>query len=419
MNNVEIEDGNEEFEKALEVIEELKGRCNEAGIEYQDASEPDFEDIDFTINFPNGRETRRRWFLDYTDLEAFNAIEFEKYSIIGPYSAIFYMEENTIEAIITAPHFSKFSVTRLTSFFIPPKKTSLNLESDSDSSKYKISIIKSSKEIKTITDQSDNFGLSLKISSIEITNIEKALKVLVTISNSLFFDMDAQNKVFLSLARYNSKTKRDSLSRDAKLTEYPKNIYDDASMELYWYARSAINMPLLQFLAYYQAIEYYYPTFLNLELTKKLRGIIKNPTFRVGNDSDISKIVSAIRLKGSHFGAEREQLKATLKECLDEQDILDFMNLNSERVSFFSSKAKGITSKTINLQNKGTELYIQIAERIYDIRCKIVHTKGDDSDGDIELLLPFSKEAEKLDEDIELVKFVAQKIIIQTSSALS
>jgi hypothetical protein len=38
---------------------------------------------------------------------------------------------------------------------------------------------------------------------------------------------------------------------------------------------------------------------------------------------------------------------------------------------------------------------------LYALRCKIVHTKGQSSDGEVELFLPFSKEAELLFYDIE------------------
>jgi hypothetical protein len=38
--------------------------------------------------------------------------------------------------------------------------------------------------------------------------------------------------------------------------------------------------------------------------------------------------------------------------------------------------------------------------------------------GDVELLLPFSKEAELLSFDIELIQYVAQKVLIATSSQL-
>jgi hypothetical protein len=69
----------------------------------------------------------------------------------------------------------------------------------------------------------------------------------------------------------------------------------------------------------------------------------------------------------------------------------------------------------LNTQNKAHDICSQVADRIYDIRCKIVHTKGDEKDGDIELLLPYSKEAEKLGHDIDLVRFVAQKVLVYVS----
>lgn len=59
-----------------------------------------------------------------------------------------------------------------------------------------------------------------------------------------------------------------------------------------------------------------------------------------------------------------------------------------------------------------------MAERIYDIRCKIVHTKAGGSEGGVELLLPFSKEAELLYLDIELIQYVAQQTLISASTAL-
>jgi hypothetical protein len=46
---------------------------------------------------------------------------------------------------------------------------------------------------------------------------------------------------------------------------------------------------------------------------------------------------------------------------------------------------------------------------------KIVRTKNDSRDGDVELLLPFSAEAEQLSFDIELMKYLAQAVLIAGS----
>ena len=65
----------------------------------------------------------------------------------------------------------------------------------------------------------------------------------------------------------------------------------------------------------------------------------------------------------------------------------------------------------IPLANPNADLRADVADRIYDIRCKIVHTKNDSGIGDVELLLPFSREAEQLSHDIELVQYVAQETL--------
>ena len=200
--------------------------------------------------------------------------------------------------------------------------------------------------------------------------------------------------------------------------EYPKNDYDKSPMALYWYARSAEGMPLLQYLAFYQVIEYHYPAYFNAELGRRIRAIIKQPTFRVDRDLDLAKIVATMKSKGQTAAGEREQLKATLKECLTTDDVEEFISADTDRAPFFSSKAKGIASSLLNPQNRQVDLSMQVAERIYEIRCKIVHTKAEHDDGEFELLLPYSAEAERLGHDIDLVRFVAQKVLVTSSRRL-
>jgi len=63
--------------------------------------------------------------------------------------------------------------------------------------------------------------------------------------------------------------------------------------------------------------------------------------------------------------------------------------------------------------DKNNKLTNQVANRIYDIRCRIVHAKEDGGpSGNPEVLLPFSAEADLLDPDVMLVRYVAQKVII-------
>ena len=177
-------------------------------------------------------------------------------------------------------------------------------------------------------------------------------------------------------------------------------------------------MPLLQFLAFYQVIEFYYPTYSQAEARRRLKSILKDPTFRGDRDSDLGRVLSAIQFSRSGaVGDERSQLKATLTECVDPEALRSFIVEDAARAEFLSSKTKGLTDRKLPIATPGLDLRDDVAERIYEIRCKIVHTKTDARYGELELLLPFSKEAEKLHFDIELVQYVAQQVLVAASTA--
>jgi len=83
------------------------------------------------------------------------------------------------------------------------------------------------------------------------------------------------------------------------------------------------------------------------------------------------------------------------------------------------TKQKGLTDHKLPLNNSNADLRVLVADLIYDIRCKIVHTKGESAEGEVELLLPFSKEAELLFHDIELIQYIARKVLIAAGVPLS
>ncbi|OJY04249.1 MAG: hypothetical protein BGP04_02195 [Rhizobiales bacterium 62-17] len=60
-----------------------------------------------------------------------------------------------------------------------------------------------------------------------------------------------------------------------------------------------------------------------------------------------------------------------------------------------------------------------MADRIYDIRCKIVHTKNEHADGEFPMILPFSEDADYLLHDIDLVEFVARSVLVASSDELN
>ncbi len=128
--------------------------------------------------------------------------------------------------------------------------------------------------------------------------------------------------------------------------EFPKNEYDEAPMALYWYARSATGMPLLQYLAYYQVLGFYFPAFAQVEAGRIVRNFLKDPAFRPDRGADLAKMLTAIGGLGYQYGDERSQLRATINACLDQHTLRSYLSEN-QRKEHFSAKIKGLTDRKI------------------------------------------------------------------------
>lgn len=418
-----------EAERARDLIEEIIGRCNDSGIEYKDYSDEEeigVVDVNLDIFLPAGRKKREIGLWDVEDLEAFASIEFEKFVMVGNYSAICHYENGRIEALVSIIDDNRNSqilmqIRLLKSLGVEVRKMSSfepHTLGDQDSShKPKITVSPLSHELRTLTRAPKGFSVSIIIEDSRIKTHSEAIKSLEKITHSLFFEIEVKNGIAPTLLRTKQRRYKHRSLASIEGADYPKYEYDHGPISLYWYARSATNMPLLQFLAYYQTIEFYFPVYSRYEINKRLKGILKDPSFKIDRESDLSRITSLVTNKSGGYGSEREQLRATLRECIDINELEEFITESEERLEFFGSKQKGITGHSLNLKNRSTDMINQVSDRVYDIRCKVVHVKSDDGDTEIELLLPYTEESEKLIFDIDLVQFLAQKVLICSSTS--
>ena len=109
-------------------------------------------------------------------------------------------------------------------------------------------------------------------------------------------------------------------------------------------------------------------------------------------------------------------LKATLKEVLGSNELREFLKANGY-IEYFKGDHKKVCDKKVSIESDSVDLHEQVADRLYAIRCKIVHTKAD-GDGDIELMLPYSDEEQYLGADVELMSFVARSCINASGVAI-
>jgi hypothetical protein len=408
---------------------ELQERCKKANIAYHEQA-LDVDDLgpSLSISLPSGREKWDIGIYTISDLRELIAIEFEKYAFIGDYAAISNADQQVLEASIRFPagpgrkaRFLRLIEQRIrVGDQIRIQNSRLHLQGIIDGGDIKVTIGPPSIEFRTLMNESGVRVLTLRIEGI-ISNHHDAIKsFLERFSDSLFFQIDSVFDTPMALTRriFAIRRLRKGVTNEVSLS-FPKLEYEQAPMSLYFYGRAATGLPLVQFLAFYQVIEFYFPICYQADAGKRIRGIIKDPSFRVERDSDITRIISTLQAgPGGGYADERTMLRATLQETIDIVDLKRFLEEDEQAAQFFKSKGKSLTEHRIPLENAQGDLRQNVAERVYDIRCKIVHTKASGRDGSYELLLPYSKEAGLLNYDVDLVHYLARKVLIYASSPL-
>jgi hypothetical protein len=395
--------------------QDIRTRCDAAGLkceEWTSIFEPKGNGL--KIGMRRGRDFS--WvFLDPKNVAKFASVVFEDWVFLSGYDAICSYADNLIEAFVRPAVVSGTNPFMLDKLFgqhaiviDPPASGFPRIELSAPSNVFK-----------AITRHS--WGkITLKLSECEVNTNDQARALLKKVADAVFFQIDLLADVPLSLQREHrgsplARRARPPISLTTDL-KYPAREYDDAPISLYWYARSARGMPLLQFLAFYQVIEFYFPAYSHAEAQRRLKAMLKDPLFRPDRDADIGKLLASIRVgRTGVYGDERSQMRATLTECVDPRSLREFLESDDNRKEFYVGKAKGSAYHKVPLANPAADLRGDVAERIYDIRCKIVHTKAEAGEAEVDLLLPFSKEAEQLSFDIELAQYLAQSVLIAAS----
>jgi hypothetical protein len=398
------------------VFARLKAYCDAHGLK----STIEVDPVEFaSVEFKNGRVTRTVYIGSEESAESLLQVPLEDIVFLGEFSAICSYKEGWIEAAVRAHGTgARTLIARRRIFGINASPSGNPVEIEIPSTSGLTLRLTEKRGILYWLDYGAPFYL--RIEGIGITEHDKAVNLLEDLSNSLFMQIDFRFDSALTLGKDRPLSRR--LSKTQKLDEdnqltYPRFSYEKTPSALYWYARSATSMPLLQFLAFYQCIEFFFPQYSRQATIAKIKNALKDPTFDGTKDSSINTILNAtIDGRRGALLEERKQLAATLKQCVDATALLDFLNETEERKQYYRTDCKKISDKKILLED--ATIVEQASERIYDIRCKVVHTKNLEAGEGEEMILPFSKEADLLMDDVELIQFLARRVLIASSAPL-
>lgn len=410
-------------------IEALKSICDEHGIKHSDRHE---NRRGFSIHLPKGRNSSQI----FTNEEAAKKIlecapDFFKYKFVDGYEALWSPDKGTLECEIQLPN-GRFPFHRLSrknsdsgsnwSLMVPSYQEGINIEISSPTNAFALLTLLRDQFFRPLIhfERIKDYSATIKISGLDITQHDQALYLVEKICSAICFQIDCKIDQPLMLGfekKARTLRKRPSSLEDIELSAI-KYTYDNEALSLYWYAQSAFGMPLLKYLALYQVVEFYYPVYSAMAAQNKIRNLLKSPNFNANNDKDLASIMHIVKFNSSSgaFGNELSQLKATIFECLNFENLRSWLSENGRNNFFSSANAKKLSKIVINPTVSDEDLLDQVSQRFYNIRCRIVHTKG--IEGNLEVLHPQAKELAYIDHDIDLANFIAHQVMIASSQQL-
>ena len=270
----------------------------------------------------------------------------------------------------------------------------------------------------------ERFRLTIRIENRTVSTEEDARNLLEKIANSLFYQIDVLYGFAITLAARRisreerlTRAKRGSQKEIREVNLRLDYEYDRVPMSLYWFAESNTTSPIFMFFALYQVLEYYFPIYSTIEIKERIRNLMKEPGFDVNLEPDMMRLLKTMSSNNiNNLGDEREQLDNVLRHVISGEDISRFINDREHLKVYYSGKDfKKLSDKKLRLDDT-IGLIEDLALRIYDIRCRIVHNKASES---TKKILPITKEEHLLRNEIELLKYIVQRTIIVNSSPLS
>ncbi len=385
--------------------------------------------LSLKIKIPSGHRVRDIH-LSATDAETLAPFNFERWTVLGEYEAIWDTASDTILAEVRLRARSVLSLKKIPGIVAERAVSATGKERNF----YRLAIQSPTggvslefydhcpPEVAALKGQSALFGAGITICGVTTANHNEALKLLQDITNSFFIDLDINHGIAANLVRaYDAELAAQNgyeLDHQSIVApKFPNVSHDQDAAALYLYARSVNQMPLLEYLANYQVIEFYLPRYTNRSsIVTRVRSILADPAFDYNNDHTLGRFLETFAPIAKKGISEREQVAATITFCIDDATILAFLADKPELAKALADESRIRGVQVIDVANREIQLVRQVASRIYDLRCRIVHGKDRESERP---LRPFDRESRLMRHDLTLIRFVAQRVLIASSRPAS
>lgn len=267
------------------------------------------------------------------------------------------------------------------------------------------------RDLDNITDEpvpvcevSEIFYRILNLSSLIITSEKNKEKFeFEKLSDSFTFSVGYN--LSIPIIDFTSKYKEIVPTRlDYNDIQAPQRTYDKNLLQYYQQALSSDNSTI-KFLSYYNCLEYFFRKVADEKIRTDIKLKILNPSFNINDEKSVDKIINCFDEYESQDN-EKDHLKLVLNKFIDKKELLnDLKNCGNDCDKILNKKVNFANADQVN---DGKNFNNHLANRIYDIRNALVHSK----EGLSNSFIPFKKSHEReLKDELIVIRLVAEQII--------
>jgi hypothetical protein len=251
------------------------------------------------------------------------------------------------------------------------------------------------------------FLATLKLAFDPIADREQLGQQSEAIARSFIYEINVRNHVIAELDARPVAADAAVARRAPEVSgriRYPRTSLVEEVAILFGFASQASSDPPQAFLSYYQALEYFIPNALQQSAMQEIRRELRDPGFDDSSDASLLRIVEAAARPVA--ANEPHQLRIVIKEFVRTSRLEEFFDRGWG--NHFTGRGP-IKHVPYISRNAEQSLSDQVADRVYQIRNRIVHAKKDRRFAPA--LLPRSTESNALIPDVLLVRLLATEAI--------
>ncbi len=187
--------------------------------------------------------------------------------------------------------------------------------------------------------------------------------------------------------------------------EAPHKKYNDEMVQ-YYIEANITRVPKIQFLSFYNVLEYYADELNENKICQQIQSIITDPSFKQSKIKEYRKVSKIFNRKTIFH--DDQALMNLLTTYIDKEKLIVFLEKNP----FYSDNVAYKTKET-KLRIEDSNLIQTVKRRIYSVRNALVHSK----EGNDIKYIPIRDDSH-IQEEIPLIKFLAEQIIINSATII-